>query len=200
MNIRVTWWYGAGVVGVICFALFVFFVSGGQASRIVATKLVEPILDVISPDQIRLGLPVRIRIPKINVNAVVEYVGLTPDNAMDVPKEPANVAWLDLGPRPGEKGSAVISGHYGWKNGIPAVFDDLHLLQKGDIISIEDTQGMTTTFVVRNTQIYDQYGDASSIFGSNDGKAHLNLITCEGVWDSVKKSYSGRLVVFTDKE
>jgi len=35
---------------------------------------------------------------------------------------------------------------------------------------------------------------------SSDAKAHLNLITCEGVWDKVSKSYSKRLVVFTDRE
>jgi len=35
---------------------------------------------------------------------------------------------------------------------------------------------------------------------SNDGKAHLNLITCAGVWDEVEKSHSSRLVVFADME
>jgi len=32
---------------------------------------------------------------------------------MDLPKERANVAWFNLGPRPGENDSAVIAGHYG---------------------------------------------------------------------------------------
>src|SRR3989344_2613905 len=33
-----------------------------------------------------------------------------------------------------------------------------------------------------------------------DGAAHLNLITCEGAWDKVSRTYSQRLVVFTDRE
>lgn len=79
-------------------------------------------------------LPVRLKIPRINVNALVEYVGLTSDGAMDVPKGPAEVAWYKLGSRPGEIGSAVIAGHSGWKNNKKAVFDNLNKLKKGDKI------------------------------------------------------------------
>lgn len=119
---------------------------------------------------------------------------------MDVPKGPNDVAWFNLGPRPGEIGSAVISGHYGWKNNIPAVFDNLHKLRKGDKVYVEDKNGATITFVVRELRTYDQNEDASDVFGSSDGKAHLNLVTCTGTWNKAQKSYSKRLVVFTDKE
>jgi len=145
-------------------------------------------------------LPVRLKIPGINIDAVLEHVGLTPLGAMDVPKNPADAAWFNLGPRPGVKGSAVISGHYGWKDGIPAVFDNLHKLREGDKIYVEDEKGAVTVFVVRESRKYDQNADASNVFGSSDGKAHLNLITCGGVWNKAQKSYSDRLVVFTDKE
>jgi hypothetical protein len=53
--------------------------------------------------------------------------------------------------------------------------------------------------VVREIQRYDPNADASSVFSSNDGKSHLNLITCEGIWDEVSQSYPQRLVIFTDK-
>jgi LPXTG-site transpeptidase (sortase) family protein len=145
------------------------------------------------------NLPTRIKIPKIKVDAAVEYLGVTPTGAMDVPKGPDDVAWFDLGPRPGEIGSAVIAGHYGWKNNIPAVFDNLYKLKIGDKIYIDDDLGSTTTFTVREIGMYDQNGDASSIFDSSDGKAHLNLITCEGVWNVASKSRPNRLVIFTDK-
>lgn len=156
---------------------------------------------VIFPEQVSLGLPIRLKIPKINVNAAVEYVGLTPNGAMDVPKITGEVAWFDLGSRPGENGSAVIAGHYGrLKNGTGSVFDNLSKLHKGDKLYIQDDRGVTTAFVVVDSRNYDPNADASSVFGSNDGKAHLNLITCEGVWNKTQKSYSKRLVVFTDKE
>ena len=146
------------------------------------------------------GFPIRLKIPAINVDASIEDVGLTPQGAMGVPAGPTSTAWFDLGPRPGEDGSAVIAGHEGWKDGIRAVFDDLHQLRIGDRVYVGDTQNATTTFVVSGIQTYDQNGDAVNIFSSNDGKAHLNLVTCEGTWNAAEKSYSGRLVVFTEKE
>jgi len=147
-----------------------------------------------------LPLPIRLRIPEINVSATIEQVGLTSDWSMGVPKGPSDAGWFDLGPHPGEMGSAVIAGHYGWKNGIPAVFDNLHNLVKGDKIYVEDETGTTTIFVVRELRIYGQNDNASDVFTSSDGKAHLNLITCEGVWSTIEKSYTNRLVVFADKE
>lgn len=148
-----------------------------------------------------IGRPMRLKIPSINVDAAVEYVGLAPDGTMDVPKNPDDVAWFEFGPRPGNNGSAVIAGHYGvWKNKKSSVFDNLYKLRKGDKLYIEDDKGMIISFVVRESRRYDPEADASDVFSSNDGKPHLNLITCEGVWDKVSKSYSQRLVIFTDKE
>jgi LPXTG-site transpeptidase (sortase) family protein len=177
-------------------------------------EVVDPILPVISEQlqkliaqsamatssQVRSGLPIRLTIPKIHVDTTFVSVGLTPTGAMDIPKGPNDVGWFNLGPRPGEIGSAVVAGHFGWKNNIPAVFDDLHTLKRGDKIYVQDDKGAKTTFVVTEVGIYDQNGDAANVFGSNDGKAHLNLITCQGVWNVGQKSYSQRFVVFTDKE
>jgi sortase A len=150
-------------------------------------------------EKINSLLSMRLKIPSINVDAPVEYVGLTEGGAMDVPKGPSNVAWFDLGTRPGEKGSSVIAGHSGYKNNIPAVFDNLYKLKKGDKIYVEDEMGATTTFVVRKIQNYDPDADATDVFSSTDGKIHLNLITCGGAWNATKKTHSKRLVVFTDK-
>jgi len=146
------------------------------------------------------GTPVFLVIPKINVDAAIAPVGLASDGSMGVPAGPTGTAWFALGARPGAVGSAVIAGHEGWKDGIPAVFDDLHKLQAGDQIYVQDDHGVTTAFVVRSIGTYGQNGDASSVFNSSDGKAHLNLITCEGTWNAAEKSYSNRLVVFADEE
>lgn len=148
----------------------------------------------------QVGRPVRLKIPKINVDSGVEYVGLAPDGAMDVPKEGANTAWFELGQRPGASGSAVIAGHYGFKNKKGSVFDDLHKLRKGDKIYIEDDKGVIISFVVRESRRYKPDADSSGVFSSNDGKAHLNLVTCEGEWNKSTQQYSKRLVVFTDRE
>ena len=146
------------------------------------------------------GLPIRLKIPKIGVDANIEHIGLTPQNAMDTPKVSMNAGWFNLGPRPGDIGSAVIDGHYGLGNRIPAVFDNLYKLKNGDKLYTEDEKGIITTFVVRDIRIYNKNQDALDIFNSNDGKAHLNIITCTGILDKISKNYSNRLIILTDKE
>lgn len=141
------------------------------------------------------GLPVRLKIPKINVDAAIQYVGLTSHGEMEVPTNSVDVGWYDQGPRPGEKGSAVIDGHLNNGNG-PGVFTTLYKLKKGDKLYIEDSKGTTTSFVVRESHTYDP-GHADEVFSRTD-RAHLNLITCNGVWNPAKKSYNKRLVVFAD--
>lgn len=143
--------------------------------------------------------PVRLKIPSISVDAVIERVGLTPDGAMDVPESRRDVAWFDPGTHPGEYGSAVIAGHYGKNSEGGSVFDLLHTLRNGDVVSIEYDTGASVSFVVRESRRYNQTADASSVFTSSDGKAHLNLVTCEGIWDTNLQGYSRRLVVFADK-
>ncbi len=142
----------------------------------------------------------RIIIPSIQVNAVIESVGLTPVGAVDVPKGPKETAWFNLAPYPGEMGNSIIVGHSGWKDGIPAVFDELHRVSVGDKIYVENIlDGSRSTFVVREIRIYNQQEDASRVFVSSDGGAHLNLITCTGLWSHAQQGRLDRLVIFSDK-
>ena len=149
--------------------------------------------------KIPIGFPIRLKIPVINVDAIIAYAGLTADGAMEVKKDPTEVAWYDSGPRPGENGSAVIAGHYGFLNGKGSVFNDLHTLIKGDTLSVIDERNVTHNFIVRESRTYNPAADTSGVFSSKDGKAHLNLITCEGTWNNTQATYSDRRVVFTDK-
>jgi len=142
------------------------------------------------------GLPVRLSIPAINVHANIQHLGITPQGEMEVPDNAVDVGWFESGSRPGEKGSAVIAGHLDGKNGESGVFTHLHKLKEGDKLYIEDDKGTSTTFIVRESRMYDP-GYADDVFTKNDN-AHLNLVTCDGFWDANSKSYSKRLVVFTD--
>lgn len=141
--------------------------------------------------------PVRLKIPSISVNAAIEHVGVTPAGIMGIPVDTSNVAWFSLGPKPGERGSAVIAGHFDDVNGEDAVFTNLNLLKKGDELFVENNKGEVITFVVQGSGTYDP-GYADEVFSRNDG-SYLNLITCDGVWDDVKKSFSKRLIVFTKR-
>lgn len=183
-----------------------FLFGGGiyiYKSLVVSTKDNIAIIDFLNNDlldQQNIGTPVNIKIPSINVDAAIESVILTASGNMDVPKKPTNVGWYELGPRPGEVGSAVLAGHVDWLGGATAVFTDLDKLQLGDKILVQDNEGKIITFIVRKSQTFDAMANRQDVFTSNDGKAHLNLITCEGVWSKKAQSYSQRLVVFTDQE
>lgn len=184
---------------VISMALLISFIPKDSFPR-GAALLIEKTIAPLKQEEPMIPLPMRLRIPAVNVDAAIEQAGLAINGTMGTPQSPADTVWFNLGPRPGETGSAVIAGHFGWKEGRPAVFDNLHQLQKGDKLFVEDEKGATIVFVVRELRIYYEDQDASDVFSSSDGKAHLNLITCEGIWDSMKKSYSNRLVLFTDRE
>jgi len=143
------------------------------------------------------GLPVRLQIPIIGVDSFIEDAYITPEGAMEVPAGTVDVAWFALGPHPGQEGSAVIGGHFGIQGGVPFVFYNLSKLSVGDNVYIVDDEGNTITFVVNSTALYDANADATTVFTSSDGKAHLNLITCEGIWNEIAGEYPKRTVVFT---
>ncbi|MCE9549197.1 class F sortase [Candidatus Nomurabacteria bacterium] len=160
----------------------------------------EDDLPVLLFEEEKYSLPVSISIPQIGIDANIEYVGLTGEGAMDVPKGPAEVAWFKYRARPGEPGTAIMAGHSGWKDDEEAVFDNLYKLKKGDKIYVKSLNGAEVVFVVNKMLTYGPNETVPDVFSSNDGKAHLNLVTCSGIWSKIDKSHSNRLVVFTDKE
>lgn len=147
----------------------------------------------------RAGQPVRLKIPTIRVDAAIEYVGLAPDGAMDVPKNYSNTAWYEPGPRPGDQGNSAIAGHVDSQTG-KAVFWDLPKLKPGDEIFVVGDDGVERRFVVMEVQSYKR-ADAplDRIFGPTIGR-HLNLITCDSTsnFDRTKREYDSNVVVYTE--
>jgi len=147
----------------------------------------------------RIGIPTRIRIPRLGIDAAVESVGLTADGAMGVPSRPLDAGWYSPGPRPGESGNAVIDGHVDWYGGQDGAFKDLKDARPGDAVEVVDDAGTVVSFVVRESRTYAAAADATDVFVSTDGTSRLNLITCGGAWDKRTGMYAERLVVFADR-
>jgi len=147
-----------------------------------------------------VGLPMRLAIPVIGVDAAVESVGLTAEGLMDVPQNFDEVAWYQLGPRPGEPGNAVINGHVDSAVQGAAVFWKLRTLVPGNEIIVTGDNGTTQRFVVTGIEKYDDANaPLTRIYGSADG-AHLNLVTCDQTssFDRRLGSYLGSYVIYTD--
>lgn len=141
-------------------------------------------------------VPTKFSIPKLGVTANVESVAMDAQGRMDIPKSDFDVAWYNLGFKPGSVGSAVIDGHFDRASGAPAVFYNLNKLTTGDKIVVSDDQGHQLTFVVTDKELYP-FNDfpLQKVFNTTD-QPRLNLITCDGVWDSTAHNYSQRLVVY----
>ncbi len=149
-----------------------------------------------SPPAREAGVPVRLTIPAINVDARIEAVGLTPDDAMDTPNDSLGTAWYQLGPRPGEQGNAVIAGHVDTVGG-EAVFWNLRRLAPGDAIIVTSDDGIAHQFAVTGSEKY-ALGSAplAAIFGPTDG-VHLTLITCDSdtPFDRASGAYGGHVLI-----
>lgn len=142
------------------------------------------------------GIPLRITIPAINVDTAVEHVGKDAQGNMDVPKDANNVAWYELGYKPGENGNAVIAGHLDTKTG-SAIFYRLNDLRVGDDLTVVTDQNKKLVFTVIKKQIYTAESfPIPTVFGPASTPL-LNLITCAGVFDRTSEHYLDRVVVFT---
>jgi LPXTG-site transpeptidase (sortase) family protein len=142
--------------------------------------------------------PKRLRIPVINVDANVQYVGVTKNGKMATPNNFSDVGWFQSGTIPGEKGSAVVAGHVDDGLAFPAVFANLNQLVIGQDIYIDTVGGATLDFKVIDLTNYDPIADTQEIFNQNDGN-YLKLITCAGIWSEQYKTHNQRLVVTAEQ-
>jgi LPXTG-site transpeptidase (sortase) family protein len=141
--------------------------------------------------------PYRLRVPALEIDTMVEAVGVTRRGLMDVPGNIWDAAWLKSGVKPGASGQAVIDGHLDSTQG-SAVFSDLHRLRPGDRVYVSDAAGGELTFRVTALQVAPLDGfPVVRVFGPKQGR-FLNLITCAGSFDGARKTYDHRLVVFTE--
>lgn len=143
--------------------------------------------------------PVHITIPSVGIDASIESLGTTADGNMATPTQSPWTAtgWYNLGPRPGEPGSAVIDGHLDRPGGAPAVFWNLRNVQPGASVTVTDADGKVLQFRVLRIMSYPPtQAPLQDIFGNTSG-TFLNLITCAGDWIPAQHQTTLRLVVYT---
>lgn len=157
---------------------------------------------IINPAREIIGKPKTLIIPKLGIETNIQEAGVTAAGVMANPQGPnkfRETAWYKLGLRPGQAGSAVIGGHLDNGLSLAAVFNDLNQLKAGDTVIIKTDAEEELTFRVMDQEIYD-YKNApkEKVFNYNDGRALLNLTTCDGTWLASERNYDKRLVVYTE--
>ncbi|MFT9847668.1 class F sortase [Aneurinibacillus sp. REN35] len=142
-------------------------------------------------------VPTRLEIPSIGLVAPIEPVGILANGQMGVPASFNKAGILMPWTKPGEKGNAVIAGHFDHYTG-PAIFYHLRKLQPKDKIFLYDNKGTTLVFSVKSVESFKvKEAPLEKIFGAS-AKANLNLITCAGKFNKKKQEHARRLVVFAE--
>jgi hypothetical protein len=139
--------------------------------------------------------PVGLEIPDIGVRARIIRLGLNPDRSLEVPQDFAETGWWSGGPRPGDRGPAVIVGHVDSKTG-PAVFYRIRELGPGDEIAVVRADGSRARFVVQGSEQYPKADFPTvRVYGRTPGPT-LRLITCSGTFDRSTGHYLSNTVVY----
>ncbi|MFB7037447.1 MULTISPECIES: class F sortase [unclassified Streptomyces] len=141
--------------------------------------------------------PVRLRIPRIGVDAPFTDLQIGPSGALEAP--PADdtnlVGWHASGTSPGEQGTALIAGHLDTATA-PAVFARLSELDTGDTFEVARADGTTAVFLVESVESFHKNNFPDRRVYDDTPAALVRLITCAGAYDRTAKDYTENLVVF----
>jgi LPXTG-site transpeptidase (sortase) family protein len=179
----------AGILAVILYVIPPVGPAPTAADRMPLTNLEVPPASIHMLDP----TPVRLVIASIGVDARIESRGLDTSRNLASPTDIRDVAWYNLGPRPGEHGNALLNGHVNWWTG-DAVFTHLSRIKVGDQVRVVRADGVTVVFKVTARRTVDAHARIASLFEAGTTST-LTLITCSGVWNPLTQSDTQRLLV-----
>jgi hypothetical protein len=142
-----------------------------------------------------VAVPVRLRIPAAGVAASVQRLGRAADGTIQVPSRPMIAGWYAAGPRPGQRGPAVLLGHvdYGHR---PAVFFRLAELRPGALVYVDRADGSTARFRVTGRLQVPKNRFPSRLVYHPGLAPELRLVTCGGSFDAATGNYRNNVIVF----
>jgi Sortase domain len=144
----------------------------------------------------REGAPPRsIRIPAIGVTARVIPLALNPDGTMQTPRDFSVTGWYKPWREPGERGSAVITGHVDSVDG-PAVFYRLRDLRRGNIITIGRADGSIVRFRIEGLERWPKAEFPTQRVFRPTRISTLRLVTCSGNFDASTGHYVDNTIVY----
>lgn len=187
----------AGILAVVAAAVVAVAAAGTivtQVDRLAGATQDAGGVPAAKPEQ---GAPERVTIPAIGVDATLVPVGLKPDGAVQTPAF-GLAAWYRPGPRPGDRGPAVLLAHVDSRAGGPDVFGRLHELRQGDRVTVHYHDAAVTFAVTATEQIAKAELPADRIW-NGARKPVLRLITCGGAFDDAAHSYLDNIIVYADR-
>jgi hypothetical protein len=141
------------------------------------------------------GQPAFVSIGSIGATSSLIDLGLTPDGSLAVPEDFMQAGWWKRGPRPGDPGPAVITGHLDSIRG-PGVFAKLGLVKPGDEVTVTRKDGSQLLFIVTRVDRYPKRAFPTRKVYDDTDAAELRVITCGGNFNRGERSYEDNIVVF----
>lgn len=150
-----------------------------------------------------VGNVARIKIPRFDVDSVIEPVGVDSRNQMETPKDPYNTGWYD--PRktgwggneffPGWNGNSVYSAHVDYFPNIKGPFNRLAQIEENDQVIVVMENGEEYVYEVISKQRYlansMPMGDIIWAPDKPEGEEWITLITCGGEFRATSSSGAG---------
>ena len=138
------------------------------------------------------GVPVRMSIPELHVDADIRPVSATADG-IEVP-EIGHAGWFEAGPRPGDPGRAVIIGHIDGATQPGVFFNVPGIRRDAEIVIVDDEHHVHRYAVTGKLQVPKDEFPADAVYGSSE-RPVLVLVTCGGTYES-GKGYSDNVLVY----
>lgn len=164
----------------------------------------EPSEEPVSESVVRNFIPANpedprfLRIPSLGVFSRIKTMGVTPEGAVDAPRNIFDSGWYDGSARPGSKaGSSLILGHVsGWTG--PGVFKNISKLAAGSVFEIEKGTGEIIKYsVIKSEELPVNQIDMSKVLSTEVAGEHdVKLMTCSGRYNSATETFEDRFLVY----
>jgi len=157
------------------------------------------------------GAIARFKIPRFNVDAGIETIGVLPDNTLDSPHNPRNVGWYDLPAfgvgKPGFGGNVLFSAHVDYYPNILGPFNKLAKLELDDEVAVVMENGIAYTYRVISRDQYSlaeiRMGEIMAAKARPPDREWITMITCGGEFTPLSPggpgTYGSRVVVVAER-
>lgn len=181
------------LMGILCALALIWYLNTSTGE----VDVKESALVASVPFSLGKSLPVRLIIPKLNLNATFTApVGLLPTGEIAVPEAFESVAYYQYAPTPGEIGPAVVLGYSQSLDDKGSVFSSLGRMSKGDTLAIERMDGSIATFAVTKIdRLSNNRLSTEEVYGDINFSG-VRLITCTAESGADESGCIHDLIVF----
>ena len=185
-------------------ALPVFYADLEYHSEMEPPCAVEP-SDAIEPlfreytEEILTSRPVRMRIPALSLDYIVQGTGADESGTMQIVPALAVISWFELSSIPGNRGNAIFGGHNSW-GGVRSRIFTLDGMEIGDELIIEYADGTSLRFLMESVFVYELKTAPAHLIMNVLGEARVTLITCKGPFNTTIGTSDNRIVAVFKEE